>query len=56
MLIYAGINTLDYTAINPFAEINVNLVKFAFLFVFVGVGTKVGFFPLHTWLPDAHGK
>lgn len=56
MLIYAGVNTLDYTAIDALAPINMHLIKFAFLFVFIGVGTKVGFFPLNTWLPDAHGK
>ena len=29
-------------------------VEFAFLLAVVGFGTKVGFAPLHTWLPDAH--
>jgi hydrogenase-4 component F len=28
----------------------------AFLFVLVGFGTKVGFVPMHTWLPDAHSQ
>ena len=32
------------------------LVKIAFIFVLVGFGTKVGFVPMHTWLPDAHSK
>lgn len=32
------------------------LIKVAFVFVVVGFGTKVGFVPLHTWLPDAHSK
>lgn len=32
------------------------VVKVAFLFVLVGYGTKVGLVPMHTWLPDAHGK
>src|SRR3989344_2812267 len=32
------------------------LIKIAFIFVIVGYGTKVGFVPMHTWLPDAHGK
>lgn len=30
--------------------------KVAFVLILVGYGTKVGFVPLHTWLPDAHGK
>jgi len=33
-----------------------NLIKMAFIFVLVGYGTKVGFVPMHTWLPDAHSK
>lgn len=31
-------------------------VKAAFVFLFVGYGTKVGLVPMHTWLPDAHGE
>jgi hydrogenase-4 component F len=32
------------------------LVKTAFLLILVGFGAKVGFVPLHTWLPDAHSQ
>ncbi len=32
------------------------IMQWAFLFTFIGLGTKVGFFPMHTWLPDAHGR
>ncbi len=32
------------------------LIKIAFIFCLVGYGTKVGFVPMHTWLPDAHSK
>lgn len=32
------------------------LVKTAFLMILVGFGMKVGFVPLHTWLPDAHSQ
>ena len=31
-------------------------MQFAFLLAVVGFGTKVGFAPLHTWLPDAHSE
>ncbi len=31
-------------------------VETAFLLAVVGFGTKVGFAPLHTWLPDAHSE
>jgi len=32
------------------------LVKAAFLLLLVGYGAKIGFVPLHTWLPDAHSQ
>ncbi|OGD32473.1 hypothetical protein A3C91_02455 [Candidatus Azambacteria bacterium RIFCSPHIGHO2_02_FULL_52_12] len=32
------------------------LMKIAFIFIFVGYGTKVGLVPMHTWLPDAHTR
>jgi hydrogenase-4 component F len=32
------------------------LVRTAFLLILVGFGVKVGFVPLHTWLPDAHSQ
>jgi hydrogenase-4 component F len=31
-------------------------VRLAFVLAVVGFGTKVGFFPVHTWLPDAHAE
>lgn len=31
-------------------------LKAAFLFIFVGYGTKMGLAPFHTWLPDAHSE
>jgi hydrogenase-4 component F len=33
-----------------------NLVRLAFVFLLVGYGTKVGFVPMHSWLPDAHAE
>lgn len=33
-----------------------NIVKIAFVFVLVGLGTKAGLAPMHTWLPDAHSE
>jgi hydrogenase-4 component F len=32
------------------------LMKFAFVFVLVGYGTKAGLAPIHSWLPDAHSQ
>lgn len=34
--------------------LSTKLIAIAFVFLFVGYGTKVGFFPLHNWLPDAY--
>ncbi len=31
-------------------------VEVAFVLAVVGFGTKVGFVPMHTWLPDAHSE
>lgn len=32
------------------------IIKWAFIFIFIGFGTKVGLVPMHAWLPDAHSK
>lgn len=31
-------------------------VRLAYLLALLGFGTKVGLFPVHTWLPDAHSE
>lgn len=33
-----------------------SILKIAFIFILIGFGTKVGFSPMHTWLPDAHSQ
>ena len=35
---------------------NKDIVKVAFTFIFVGIGTKAGFAPMHTWLSDGHSE
>ncbi|GEM_PF-461061 len=46
--------------LNKLAEsahlIPINIIKLAFIFIFIGFGTKIGLAPMHTWLPDAHSK
>ncbi len=32
------------------------LMETAFLLILIGLGTKVGLVPMHTWLPDAHSQ
>jgi hydrogenase-4 component F len=36
--------------------INEAWLKFGFAFMLVGFGTKIGFAPVHAWLPDAHSE
>lgn len=40
----------------PRVGLDPHLVKLSFVFVVVGYGTKVGFVPMHSWLPDAHAE
>ncbi len=50
---------LDWTALMaaaPKLGAAKDLVKLAFVFVAVGYGTKIGFVPMHSWLPDAHAE
>lgn len=44
----------DAVAVAPFMD--AGILKIAFIFVLVGYGTKAGFAPMHTWLPDAHSQ
>lgn len=38
------------------ARFPAQVVRLAFVLAVIGYGTKVGFFPVHTWLPDAHSE
>ncbi|HEX7056000.1 MAG TPA: hydrogenase 4 subunit F [Bacilli bacterium] len=40
----------------PGIKLQPSMVSLAFVFLFVGLGTKIGFAPLHFWLPDAHSQ
>lgn len=61
LLIYAS-NTSVSEALNwtylvqYYSNMNKGIVKFAFSFIFVGIGTKAGLAPMHTWLPDGHSE
>jgi hydrogenase-4 component F len=48
---------LDWTALFDNAKaLKSQVLRFAFLFILVGFGTKAGLAPMHTWLPDAHSQ
>jgi len=52
-----GLAALDFRVLDGVAsELNNIFVRLGFLFAFVGYGTKVGFVPMHSWLPDAHSQ
>ncbi len=48
---------MDWTSmVADSALLSPGIVKIAYVFVLVGLGTKAGLAPMHTWLPDAHGE
>lgn len=50
-------NPLDWLYLSQHtATIDPVMAKFAFCFLFVGYGTKIGLAPMHAWLPDAHSE
>lgn len=38
------------------AQLSTPWIRAAFVFLFVGYGTKMGLAPMHTWKPDAYGE
>ncbi|HEY7261497.1 MAG TPA: proton-conducting transporter membrane subunit, partial [Trebonia sp.] len=60
---YAGAQVLGEhynLAVQPLIQAGGHLpqtpVRLAFMLAVLGYGTKVGLFPVHTWLPDAHAE
>lgn len=52
-----GMAAMTWTALLGAApSINDDILNLAFVFLLIGYGTKVGLFPLHAWLPDAHAE
>jgi hydrogenase-4 component F len=52
-----GDGTLSVAALTVEARhLPPGLVRFGFVFILLGYGTKAGLFPLHSWLPDAHSE
>lgn len=50
-------SALDWPALMEHAsELDPNMMRMAMVLIIVGFGTKVGFVPMHTWLPDAHSQ
>ena len=62
-LYYAGAHVLGSSYNLGFASLLAvasqlphTVVRLAFVLAVLGYGTKVGLFPVHTWLPDAHSE
>ncbi len=55
MAFYGNVNTFDMTAIAA-KGIPLNLQLFLYAGLLIAYGVKLPIFPLHTWLPDAHGE
>jgi hydrogenase-4 component F len=52
-----GLPGMTWTVlITRVAKFDPGLLNAAFVFLFLGYGTKVGLAPLHAWLPDAHAE
>jgi len=50
-------STMLWTTLMSHAkEINPDALKLIFVFALIGFGTKAGFAPTHTWLPDVHSE
>lgn len=48
---------LNWTALMEHAaELDVSVLRLAFIFIVVGFGAKAGLAPMHTWLPPAHSQ
>ncbi|MGC1419209.1 MAG: proton-conducting transporter membrane subunit [Acidimicrobiales bacterium] len=63
MMYYAGTSVLGSsynlsypTLLASAAHFDPDVVRFAFVLSVLGYGTKMGLFPVHTWLPDAHSE
>jgi NAD(P)H-quinone oxidoreductase subunit 4 len=52
---YGDVNTFDFSAIAA-KDIPLNLQLLLYAGFLIAYGVKLPIFPLHTWLPDAHGE
>lgn len=56
----SGVETLSAlnwsTLVNSAARFDKYVMRFAFILVLLGYGTKAGLAPMHTWKPDAYGE
>lgn len=54
---FSAADGVTWTALRHLAaNLDPVIMRWAFVFIFIGYGAKVGLVPMHTWLPDAHGR
>ncbi len=54
---FEGLDVVRWSTLIGLApQLSPEMLKLAFVLVFIGFGTKVGLVPMHTWLPDAHSR
>jgi len=56
LLLYTATGTLDGVRLAASPPAVTLPIEMAVALALVGYGTKVGLFPMHTWLPDAHSE
>lgn len=56
LLLYTATGTLDAFQLAAHPPAPTLAIEMATALALVGYGTKVGLFPMHTWLPDAHSE
>ncbi len=56
LILYTATGTLDGFALAAAPPTVTLPIEMAVALALVGYGTKVGLFPMHTWLPDAHSE
>ncbi len=56
MLIYASMHTLNITELLKTTPKHYKLFAIGAALTVAGFSTKAGIFPMHTWLPDVHGR
>jgi hydrogenase-4 component F len=63
VMYYAGTSVLGHSyqlfypnLLGAAGRFSPDVVRLAFVLAVLGYGTKMGLFPVHTWLPDAHSE
>lgn len=58
VILFRLTNTFNISQMRELLELNYdyNLIRYSFVFIFIGIAFKSALFPFHIWLPDAYGS